>query len=118
VPRRPTDAPDPGGPEPGASATRWTCVLGPLWVRAAAVAHGYQRSLAVINGSDEPQVIGPSAHPAGSMQTGDSDCGPESRGGKAVRAYRAQKRAPRPTPRGFSFVKQGCLGPSPAVGVA
>jgi hypothetical protein len=44
------------------------CVLGPLWVRAAAVAHGHQRSLAVINGSDEPQVIDPSTHAAVSMQ--------------------------------------------------
>jgi len=43
---------------------RWIFVLGPPWVRAPAVAHGPQRSLAVSNGSDEPQVIGPSAHAA------------------------------------------------------
>jgi hypothetical protein len=61
--------------------TRWTCVLGPVWVRAAAVAHGHQRSLAVINGSDEPQVIAPAAHAAGIRQVGDSDCGPEGRVG-------------------------------------
>ena len=92
--------------------------LGPRWVRAATVAHGHQRSPTVTNGSEEPQVTGPPAQAAGMMPAGDSDCGPESRGGKAVRAYRAQKRAPRPAPRGFSFVKQSCLGPSPAVGVA
>jgi hypothetical protein len=33
--------------------------LGPRWVRSPAVAHGRQRSLAVINGSDEPQVAPP-----------------------------------------------------------
>jgi hypothetical protein len=38
---------------------RWTLTLGPRWVPAPAVGHGRQRSLAVINGSDEPQVIGP-----------------------------------------------------------
>jgi hypothetical protein len=36
---------------------RWIFVLGPRWVRAPAVANGRQRSLAVINGSDEPQVL-------------------------------------------------------------
>jgi hypothetical protein len=36
---------------------RWTLTLGPRWVRAAAVAHGQQRSPTVTNGSDKPQVL-------------------------------------------------------------
>ena len=33
--------------------------LGPRWVRAMTVAHGHQRSPAVTDGSEEPQVAGP-----------------------------------------------------------
>jgi hypothetical protein len=74
---------------------RWIFVLGPRWVRAPAVAHGPQRSLAVSNGSDEPQVIGPSAHAAESMRAGDSDCGPEGRRlGLALYVRRLATRAP------------------------
>jgi hypothetical protein len=52
--------------------------FGPRWVRAPAVPHGRQRSPAVTDGSDEPQVIDPSAHAVGMTRVGDSDCGPES----------------------------------------
>ena len=60
--------------------------LGPRWVRAATVAHGRQRSPAVTNGSEEPQVTELPAQEAGMMQVGDSDCGPEGRGFKSRRS--------------------------------
>ena len=37
----------------------WIFALGPYWVRAPAVAHGHQRSPAVTDSSEEPQVTGP-----------------------------------------------------------
>jgi hypothetical protein len=51
--------------------------LGPRWVRVTTVEHGHGRSPAVSDGSEEPQVAGPSAHAAGITQTRDSDCGPK-----------------------------------------
>jgi hypothetical protein len=35
---------------------RWIFALGPRWVRATAVADGHQRSPAVTDGPEEPQV--------------------------------------------------------------
>jgi hypothetical protein len=50
-------------PKPPRSDTRghsrWIFALGPCWVRATVVAHGRQRSPAVTDGSDKPQVAGP-----------------------------------------------------------
>ncbi len=60
--------------------------LGPRWVRVATVQHRQQRSPAVANGPEEPQVIDPAARVAGMMRRGDSDCGPEGhrhRGGRS-----------------------------------
>jgi hypothetical protein len=51
--------------------------LGPRWVRATTVQHGHQRSPAVTDGSDEPQIIDPPGQAAGMMHEGDSDCAPE-----------------------------------------
>ncbi len=53
--------------------------LGPRWVRAAAVLEEELRSPTVTNGSEEPQVTDSPAQAAGTMQAGDSDCGPEGR---------------------------------------
>src|SRR5215217_8935687 len=60
--------------------------LGPHWVRVTAVLHGHQRARTVANGSEEPQVAGPSAQAAGMMRRGDSDCGPEGRGFESPRS--------------------------------
>jgi hypothetical protein len=54
--------------------------FGPCWVRAATVECGRRRSLAVSDGSEEPQVAGPPVHATGMMRVGDSECGPEGRG--------------------------------------
>jgi hypothetical protein len=58
-------------------ASRKDRTPGPRWVRLRTVEHGRERSRAVTDGSEEPQVAGPPAHAAGMMRAGDSDCGPE-----------------------------------------
>jgi hypothetical protein len=68
-----------GDPAPQAALS-----FGPRWVRVATVAHGHERSPAVANGSEEPQVAGPLAQAAGMMQAGDSDCGPDGREGEVA----------------------------------
>jgi hypothetical protein len=73
---------------------RWIFVLGPPWVRAPAVAHGPQRSLAVSNGSDEPQVIGPSAHAAEICERAIQIVVRRSKTGLALYVRRLATRAP------------------------
>jgi hypothetical protein len=81
--------------------------LGPRRVRVATVQHGHRRSLAVTNGSEEPQVAGPAAQAAGITQTGDSDCGPE---GQESRCLTAQSDGPGVVVAPFLLFAIGGLG--------
>ena len=82
----------PRTPSPEASTTNRNpsrSVLGPC----RNVEHGRERSLAVSDGAEEPQVVGPLAQAAGMMQAGDSDCGPEGQACQAEAADGQQSTA-------------------------
>ena len=65
--------------------------VGPRCVRTTPVTYGQQRSSAVTDGSEEPQVVGPPAQAAGMMHAAESDCGPE---GQESRCLTAQSDGP------------------------
>jgi hypothetical protein len=79
--------------------------FGPRWVRAATVEYGHQRSPAVTDGAEEPQVVGSPGHADGIMQVGVSDCGPEGH-------TKLLLGGPRPTPplieRSYIFTFANC----------
>ena len=61
---------------------------------------GNRRSPTVADGSEKSHVAGPAAHAAGTIQVGDSACGPTVE--KGVRRPRSRKRAPMsPRPTGL-----------------
>jgi hypothetical protein len=63
----------------GGEAPPTALSLGPRWVRAATVHYGHRWSPTVAHGAEKPQVTSRPAHAVGTMQTGDSGCGPDCR---------------------------------------